>query len=207
MNLWDQRFAEPGFAYGVEPNDFLREVSPRLRVGRVLCLGEGEGRNAVFLAQRGHAVTAVDASAVGLEKARGLAQSRGVTITTVHADLASFNIEPAGWDTIVSIWCHLPSALRRRVHAQVRGGLAPGGAYVVEAYTPEQLRFSTGGPRDIDLLLTRAELEADFGGLSFAVIRQLEREVREGRFHQGRSAVVQALVAQGHPPGRPAGLD
>src|SRR5512143_605970 len=89
--FWDARYGEPGFAYGEAPNDFLVEVEPLLpRRGRVLCLAEGEGRNAVFLATRRHDVTAVDLSAVGLEKTRALAASRGVAVHTVHADLATY---------------------------------------------------------------------------------------------------------------------
>lgn len=92
----------------------------------MLCLAEGEGRNGVFLASRGHAVTAVDGSAVGLEKARALAAERQVSLRTVHSDSADYAIEPGAWAGIVSIWCHLPAALRVPVHRGVVAGLRPG---------------------------------------------------------------------------------
>ena len=79
-SIWDERYSRDGFAFGTEPNDFLREVADRIPRGDVLCLGEGEGRNAVFLAERGCRVTSVDASSVGLEKTRRLAESRSVTV-------------------------------------------------------------------------------------------------------------------------------
>ncbi len=91
--MWDQRYSSDSYAYGTEPNDFLVESVGSLPKGKVLCLAEGEGRNAVWLAQQGREVTAMDASEVGLQKARRLADARGVNITTVHADLVAFEIE------------------------------------------------------------------------------------------------------------------
>src|SRR5262249_34003907 len=103
--MWDERYAEPGFAYGDAPNEFLVSVVGHIPAGPVLCLGEGEGRNAVYLSARGHRVVAVDQSAVGLAKARQLAASRGVAVETVQADLARYAIEPGAWAGIVSIFC------------------------------------------------------------------------------------------------------
>jgi len=119
----------------------------RLPAGKVLCLAEGERRNAVWLTRQSREVTAVDASEVGMEKARRLAPVRGVTITTVQADLADFEIEPQQWDLIVSIFCHLPRDLRADVHRRCVEGLRPGGMLLLEAYTPAQLEYKTGGPR------------------------------------------------------------
>ena len=98
---WDERYSEDGFAFGTEPNDFLREVVEQLPRGRTLCLGDGEGRNGVFLAQHGHDVTTVDLSPVGVLKARRLAAERGVTIDARVADLAQFDLGDAAWDCIV----------------------------------------------------------------------------------------------------------
>lgn len=192
--FWDERYSEPGYAYGTEPNDFLAEVAAALPPGPVLCLGEGEGRNAVHLAARGHAVTAVDASRVGLGKARALARERGVEIETVVADLADYAIRPAAWSGIVSIWVHLPPELRARVHRACVEGLVPGGAMVIEAYTPRQLAHGTGGPRDAILLLTLEALRRELEGLDFEITRELDREVHEGAFHRGLSSVVQVLA-------------
>ena len=194
MTDWDLRYSEPGYAYGTEPNAFLREVAARIPAGPVLSLAEGEGRNAVFLAGLGHAVTAVDASAVGLAKAEALARERGVRIATQVADLAEYPIEPRAWSGIVSIFAHFPPALRRRLYAAAAAGLCPGGVLVVEAYTPRQLAFGTGGPRDAALLVTLADLRAELPGLEFAIGREVERDVTEGKYHGGRASVVQALA-------------
>ena len=193
--IWDERYAPVEFFYGTEPNDFLREHVGRIaRGGAVLSLGEGEGRNAAFLAAAGHRVLALDQSVVGLDKARQLAASRGLAIDTLAADLTEYRIEPGAWDAIVSIWCHLPSELRQRVYAEVAAGLRPGGVFLVESYTPEQIRFGTGGPKDPDLMPTLAQLRLELPGLVFDVAVEREREVSEGAGHSGRSAVVQVVA-------------
>jgi SAM-dependent methyltransferase len=193
VSFWDQRYAEDGFAYGEAPNDFVVEQVAALR-SPVLSLGEGEGRNAVFLAERGLDVTAVDQSPVGLEKAAALAAARGVKIRTVTSDLAHFAIEPGAWGSIVSVWCHLPPALRARVHADVVRGLAPGGTFLLEAYGPEQLRYDSGGPRDRAQLPSLDELLAELAGLEVRIGVEKVREVHEGKYHNGPSAVVQLLL-------------
>jgi SAM-dependent methyltransferase len=190
--IWDERYAGERYFYGTAPNDFLVERERLIaRGGAVLCLGEGEGRNAAFLASRGHRVVALDQSSVGLGKAQRLAEERGLSIATRVADLAEYRIEPGQWDAIVSIWCHLPSALRARVHAETVHGLRPGGVLLLESYTPAQLQFRTGGPSDPDLMPTLAQLREELAGLEFVHAVECEREVAEGDGHRGRSAVVQ----------------
>jgi len=195
MTDWDARYAEPGWAFGTEPNDFLREQAHRIPTGRVLCLAEGEGRNAVWLAQQGHDVTAVDLSAAGLEKARRLAASRGVQLATVCADLGTFAIEPGAWQGIVSIFAHVMPDVRRRVHAGVVAGLAPGGVLLLEAYRPAQVGRGTGGPPDDARLLDLERLQPELDALEWLLARELERDVVEGRCHTGAASVVQ-LVAR-----------
>ncbi len=191
--MWDQRYSEPDYAFGTEPNDFLRAMAARLPPGRLLSLGEGEGRNAVWLAGLGYEVTAVDSSAVGLDKARRLAAERGVQIETCHADLGEFPIEPEAWDAVVSIFCHLPPALRRQVHQRVVQGLRKGGMLLLEAYTPRQLAFGTGGPPVAEMTMDLTGLRSELTGLELFHAEELEREVREGRYHTGHAAVVQVV--------------
>jgi SAM-dependent methyltransferase len=195
-NPWDERYGSADYFYGTEPNDFLRAHAAEIPAGgEVLCLGEGEGRNAAFLAGLGLRVTALDQSAVGLAKATRLAAAQGVRVDTVVADLEHYRIEPERWHGIVSIWCHLPSALRPAVHRQIVSGLRPGGVLLLESYTPQQLAFGTGGPRSADLMPTLNELRRDFAELEFLHAEERERVVAEGRGHHGPSAVVQ-LVAR-----------
>lgn len=195
MNFWDERYAQEGFAYGKEPNDFLKENAHLLPKGKILCLAEGEGRNAVFLAQLGHQVLAVDLSATGLAKAKALAGVLGVSITTQVADLADFAIAPGAWDGIVSIFAHQPPAIRKALHQQVLKGLKPGGVFMLEAYTPRQLAMAgIGGPKQMDMLLTLQDLQNELPGLHFQIAQEIERKVNEGEFHQGTGAVVQLLA-------------
>ena len=195
MTDWDARYSEPGWAFGTEPNDFLREQAHTLPPGRVLCLAEGQGRNAVWLAGLGYDVTAVDVSSVGLEKAQGLARERGVRIETVCADLATFVIEPDAWSGVVSIFAHVESAVRRRIHAAVVAGLAPGGVLLLEAYRPQQLGRGTGGPPEDERMLDLTRLRDELGSLEWVLARELERDIVEGRRHTGIGCVVQ-LVAR-----------
>ncbi len=195
-SFWDQRYGNAGEAYvfGTAPNDFLAAIADRIPPGPVLCLAEGEGRNAVFLAKRGHAVTALDQSATGLAKAQALATKEGVPLATVVADLAEYAIKPGAWAGIVAIFMHLPPDLRARVLTQAAAGLQPGGVFILESYTPAQLGFGTGGPRDVSLLPTLASLRPLLPGLALEFAQELEREVHEGGGHTGRSAVVQILA-------------
>lgn len=194
-SFWDERYGGRGFHYGTAPNSFVVECSAHIPPGPVLCLGEGEGRNAAYLAGRGHAVTAVDQSAVGLAKAAALAAARGTTVRTVTSDLGAFAITPGSWAGIVAIFVHLPPALRREVNRQIVAGLQPGGVFLLEAYTPDQVKHRSGGPVDQpELLMTLAALRDELPGLEFVIGREIEREVCEGVSHTGRGAVVQVLA-------------
>jgi SAM-dependent methyltransferase len=204
LTEWDARFAAPGFVYGTAPNDFLVEVAGRLPPGAVLCLGEGEGRNAAFLAGLGHRAVAVDRSRVGLAKARRLAAERGLVIEAVVADLATFSIPANAFAAATSIFCHLPPDVRTRLYAAVARALRPGGALVLEAYTPRQLECGTGGPSRRELLMTLADARRELSGLDLVIAREVDREVREGSRHHGLGAVVQVLaVKDGGDAGAP----
>lgn len=192
--MWDERYSEPGYAYGTAPNDFLVSVVDRLPAeGDVLCLAEGEGRNAVWLATKGHRVHAVDLSEVGLAKARDLAAARGVAITTERADLADYDLGEARWDAVVSIFCHVLPEVRRRVHRDLARALKPGGVFVLEGYAPAHLGRGTGGPDALTRLLALAELKDELRGLYLPVAREVTRGVYEGRYHVGPGTVVQVL--------------
>lgn len=196
-NLWDERYSQERLSFGDKPNDFLRSQEQLILAGgkRALCLGEGEGRNAIWLAQLGLDVTAVDLSSVGLRKAAEWVSRLGLTIKTVHADLNTWQFEPGGWDLIVSIFCHLPADVRANVHGKVLTGLAVNGLFIAEAYTPSQVKRGTGGPPDPRLMATAEQLAHELEGLHFIEIQELSRDVTEGHRHTGLADVVQ-VVAQ-----------
>jgi len=194
--FWDTRYDSEQFAYGTAPNAFLRARALRLPAGgRLLLPGEGEGRNGAWLAEQGFAVAAVDYSATGLEKARALAEERGVTIDTGHADLTTWDWPESAFDGVAAIFFHLPEEYRRPLHRAMLNALRPGGRLLLEGFTKDQLDYGTGGPPVPEMLFDPAELEEDFAA---ARLLELETEVRrldEGPYHNGQAAVVH-LVAE-----------
>jgi len=194
--MWDERYSTEEYAYGKAPNGFLEARVDALPKGRILSLAEGEGRNAVYLARQGYTVTAVDGSRVGLDKAARLADEYGVELELVHADLADFAIGDNCWDGIVSIFCPLPSTVRHAVYRKAVAGLRPGGVFLLEAYTPAQLGYGTGGGQSADTMTTRDSLLRDLAGLDFVHLAELERSVVEGIYHTGLGAVIQAIATK-----------
>ncbi len=192
--FWDARFAGEDFVYGDDPNDFLREQVQGLPPGDALCLAEGEGRNCVFLAERGHRVIVQDISPVGLAKAERLASQRGVSITTRCTDLNDDDLAVGGVDLVVAIWMHLPPLMRARVHRRTVQVLRPGGHLILEAYTPRQLALGTGGPPLLELLIEPQELRQELAGLELLILEETRREIAEGPYHHGESAVVRVLA-------------
>ena len=191
--MWNERYASDEFAYGTEPNSFLVQHA-NLLTSPVLSLAEGEGRNAVFLASLGLDVLGVDASDVGLAKAQQLAASRGLSIRTEVADLASYEPPENHYGSVVSISAHLPSKVRNRFYPHVERSLKPGGIILLEAYAKAQISRNTGGPKDIDLLVDLADLQQQFPNCEPLLAQEIEREVIEGKFHTGLAWVVQFIA-------------
>jgi SAM-dependent methyltransferase len=194
-NFWDDRYKAAEYLYGTEPSDFLAERFLALPAGgEILCLADGEGRNGVFLAKQGMRVTGVDSSAVGLEKAQRLATERGVSLVTLVADLGDWDLGEARWDGVVSIWAHLPGALRATLHPRIVRALRPGGVLLLEHYHPRQIGYGTGGPSDPTMMLTLEELRAAFPDWISLHTFEGERVVIEGSGHGGKSYVTQAIL-------------
>lgn len=190
--MWDERYAANEYVYGTEPNSFLVDHTHMLQAP-ILSLAEGEGRNAAYLASQGLQVHGVDGSRVGLEKAKALARSKGVHITTEVADLSVFIPEANSYGSVVSIFAHLPSALRHRLYPLVEQGLKAGGTIVLEAYSEDQLELESGGPKDLDMLMTEEKIQKEFPHCEPIILRQLMREVNEGIFHHGNASVIQFI--------------
>lgn len=191
-DFWNERYGKEEFAYGKQVNEFLRN-NPFSAGSTILCLAEGEGRNGVFLAQQGHSVTCIDYSESGIRKMQALAAENNVVVQTVCADLNDVVLEPEAWDGIVIIFGHFPEDLRQRVHQQFYSALKKGGKFVLEAYRKEQLSYKTGGPMTLDLLYSAKELTDDFSAFTQLEVIETAREVREGAYHFGEAAVVQAV--------------
>ena len=196
QHFWDERYAGPDYKYGTLPNEFLRmQVEGRLSPGsRVLVPGDGEGRNGVWLAGQGMTVTTLDYSAQGVDKAHKLAERHGVALQALCADLAEWRAEPGSFDAVALIYLHLPSALRRVAHRHLAEALVPGGWLILEAFEPAQLQFSSGGPRDVDMLMRVEDLREDFAGLlDLEQLESVRVELSEGGGHVGPAQVVRLI--------------
>ena len=191
LERWEARFAAPGYHFGTAPNAFLESKGHLLMPGqKALSIADGEGRNGVFLAERGLDVLAMDFSPTALTKSRALAKERGVAIRTEQADLDTWKWPVGAFDAVVAIFfqfCAPP--LRSRVFANKRA-LKPGGLLLMEGYRPEQLKYKTGGPSEVENLYTRALLEESFSDFSSVEIAEYDTEIHEGPGHGGMSALI-----------------
>jgi SAM-dependent methyltransferase len=182
--FWDEKYSGDNYFYGEKPNDFLSDQIKYIpREGRVLCLCEGEGRNAVYLAKNGFKVTAIDFSEKAKKKAVLLASRHNVSIDYHLLDLAEYDFEINKWDAIISIFGHLPSPLRKIVYPKLVSSLKKDGVFIIEAYTPEQISYGTGGPKEIQMLCTEEILKDELTGLNWIFLNEGEKNLYEGIGH------------------------
>lgn len=193
--MWDARYATDDYVFGTEPAMFLTAHEGLVLPGaRALCVAEGEGRNAVWLARRGCAVTAFDTSTVGLAKARRLAEAHGVTL-----ELHDVGVEDWDWDRpfdlVVAIFVQFaPPPLRARMFDGMRRALAPGGRLMVHGYTPKQVTYRTGGPPQAEHMYDIPLLRGAFGDLRILRLAEYEADLAEGAGHAGRSALIDLIA-------------
>lgn len=194
-DFWNDRYRRPGFAYGEVPNAFLVSHERLYRPGqRALAVADGEGRNGVWLAERGLSVLSVDHSEVGLDKARALARERAVDLETLCVDLAGWEWPEAAFDHVVAIFAHFPPDVRAQVHRAMLRALRPGGILLLEAFSPEQMDYDSGGPPDPAMLYSAVTLREDFVDGEIEEIAETLTHLDEGPYHRGTAAVTRALV-------------
>ena len=198
--MWDERYQTPEYIFGDQPCQWLIMNQHRLpQSGQALALGDGEGRNGVFLAELGLEVTSVDLSEVGLSKARELAVKRRVSIQTVQADLKHYEITPESQDLIVSIYCHLPDAIRKLVHSRAEKALKLGGLFILEAFHHSQLKYQSGGPKTTELLYDLDALIGDFRALQILEAFDGLCYLDEGVRHSGLGHIVRLVLQKSQP--------
>jgi len=193
QEFWNNKFSREGYLYGTKPNSFIAsKVKTFPRNAKVLCLGEGEGRNAVFLAKRGFEVTAIDASDIGLSKLHFRALEEGVTIETICVDLKDWEVKET-YDVIVASYLHLYKEDRAKLFEKIQDSLRPDGLFVGEFFSTKQLNYDSGGPKDEELLYTVDDFKKGFA-LYQNDIKEVVTILDEGRGHQGEASVIRVMV-------------
>ena len=198
-DFWENRYREPAYAYGLEPNTYLRSFIESNPAGRILLPGEGEGRNAVYAALKGWQVDAFDFSEQAREKALRLAAEKGAQINYFISDFTNLQLNTHEYDAVALIFVHIPPQIRRAVHRQLANHLKINGTLLMEAFSKEQIRNNSGGPRDEAMLYTPEELREDFRYLKIDEIIQLDVELDEGKYHRGTANVIHLLARKTGP--------
>ena len=190
-NFWNERYSEQEYVYGEKANLFFAEQLNRLKPGNIILPCDGEGRNGVHAASEGWSVQAFDLSEAGKVKALVLASKRGVTINYVIDDAVTAMYPANSADVVAFIYAHFPPTIRKGIHQKAITWLKPGGRIILEAFNPNQLQNTSGGPKELSMLYTEGILKEDFKGLKVELIQTLQTTLMEGKFHEGIADVIQ----------------
>ena len=195
IERWNERYSKQEFAYGEEPNNYLKEQLEKFTVGTILFPAEGEGRNAVFAAKLGWTVSAFDISAQGKNKALRLAESNNVKIDYQVGELNSLKYADNHFDAIALIYAHFPAAIKSQLHKALSKLLRKDGVIIFEAFSKKHLEYATvnekvGGPKDLDQLFSIEEIKSDFENFEILELEEKEIELKEGLFHNGTGMVI-----------------
>jgi len=195
LDRWNERFGKEEYAYGEQPNNFLKEQLEKLKPGSILFAAEGEGRNAVFAARQGWTVSAFDISVEGKNKALRLAEKSEVALDYQLGELQSLDFKPGQFDALALIYAHFPPKIKSLYHRTLNGYLRKGGTVIFEAFSKKHLEYlarnpKVGGPTDLAMLFSMEELKSDFPGYDIILLEEKEIELDEGAFHQGTGSVI-----------------
>ena len=196
LSIWNERYSGEDYHFGTEPNAFLVSQQNMLKPGlSCLAVADGEGRNGVWLAQQGLDVLSVDSSSVALNKARKLAQQRGVTVEFEQVDLMQWDWGQNKFDVVAAIFIQFtPPGMREQMFAHIKHCLKPGGLLLLQGYTPRQHEFRTGGPSQAENLYTEALLRKEFADMEILNLREHDDIIREGEGHSGMSALIDMVA-------------
>lgn len=192
--FWDDRYKNKEYAYGIQPNDFLKASLVPRKPGRLLLPAEGEGRNATFAASLGWDVEAFDYSVEGQKKAHVLAERNQVKFTYRLEAFNSFVPAIKSYDLIALVYAHADPETRHTFNRKIVDWLSPGGEIILEGFSKDQLGRSSGGPKNPEVLLSIEELKADFKSLQIEYLEELEVTLREGLYHQGGASVIRLIA-------------
>lgn len=187
---WNERYSTDLYIFGKDPNKFFKDELEKLNPGRILLLGEGEGRNGVYAASKGWRVEAVDFSDIAKQKAMMLAEENKVTLNYIISDIAEYQAAPETYDAVGLIFVHLDKDIRGRIHRDLINSLKPGGTIIVEVYEKDQINMNSGGPKDLDLLYSLEEIVEDFADLDFITLSKENLYLYESILHHGDAWVI-----------------
>jgi 2-polyprenyl-3-methyl-5-hydroxy-6-metoxy-1,4-benzoquinol methylase len=195
IDRWNERYSREEFAYGEQPNNYLKEQLEKLDVGTILFPAEGEGRNAVFAARLGWTVSAFDISAAGKNKALRLAETNKVSIEYQVGELETLNYNSGQFDAIALIYAHFPADIKSLSHKRLDKYLRKNGIIIFEAFSKKHIDYISkdekiGGPKDIRMLFSIDELKSDFENYEIIELEEKEIELSEGLFHKGKGSVI-----------------
>jgi len=195
-SFWNERYSQRDFVYGESPNVFFAEVLSLLKPGNIILPCDGEGRNAVFASTKGWNVHAFDLSEAGKLKADHLALKYGTVIQFQITDALLATYPENSADVVALIYTHLPPMVRKTLHQNIIKWLKPGGKVILETFCPEQLKNSSGGPKDINMLYTKELLSTDFKDLSIELLDYVQIELNEGKYHEGPADVIRMIATK-----------
>lgn len=188
--IWDKKFSSDEFIYGKEPNNFFKSEIEKLSPGRLISLGEGEGRNIVYAAKIGWITDAIDFSESAKQKAELLACENNVQINYSVTDFKDFVPKENYYDLVTIIFFHLPNELKQKMFGDTITLLKPGGKVIMEVFEKEQLKYNSGGPKSEELLYSLEEIVEGLIQLEFIKFSKEIIELREGNHHSGNAAVI-----------------
>ena len=190
--MWEERFSTPDYVFGTAPAAFLLDHADLYTPGQsALCVADGEGRNSVWLAERGLDVTALEYAPSAVAKAAKLAEDKGVSLTHAQSDVFDWDWPEGFYDHVIGIFIQFvgPDG-RARMFDRMQAAVKHGGFLSLHGYTPKQLEYGTGGPKAFENLYTPELLEGMFEGWEIYESRAYERELDEGKGHSGMSALI-----------------
>lgn len=198
-DFWNDRFAAKEYIYGDTPNAYLKEQLLKLKPGKALFPGEGEGRNAVFAATKGWEVFAFDPSEAGKKKALQLAKAKRATIDYQISEVITSDYAPESFDALILIFAHFNEDIRREYHKKLASYVKKGGYILMEAFSikhqeNQKKNASAGGPKRPGYLYTLADIEADFPDFTFIKLEETSTELKEGAYHVGKANVIRILA-------------
>jgi hypothetical protein len=194
MNFWDEKYRQSEYVYGTQPNAFFREELLKIPPGFLFLPAEGEGRNAWFALVSNWKVDAIDSSKEAKNKAEKLCKKHIENLNYEIHNLENYPYSASKYDALALIYAHLSSNNRRSIHKNMMSSLKKGGLLILEAFSKEQIHYSSGGPKNLDMLYSLDEVIADFDSMEILKSSQEIIFLEEGKHHLGEASVIRILA-------------